>query len=97
MSEMTVQEIKESQEPVLVDFYSDQCGPCRAMMPVLSEIEAAGHKVVKLNVYDNLEFAQEQGVSAVPTFVIFRGGEVVDTLVGMQSKQKLLSYLEANG
>jgi thioredoxin 1 len=83
--------------PVLVDFWSPACGPCRLQEPVLSELadQAAGQfEVKKVNVWDSPELATQFQISAVPTLMIFKQGQVVKTLVGYQDKSKLLTALQ---
>tara|TARA_Y100000034_G_C6902535_1_gene417747 strand:+ start:3023 stop:3313 length:291 start_codon:yes stop_codon:yes gene_type:complete len=75
---------------VLVDFWSEGCGPCRMMEPVLSEIETAGVKVCKVNAGTNAALSSKYGVSAVPTFIIFKDGEVSERFLGVTSKDTLL-------
>lgn len=81
---------------VLVDFYADWCGPCQMMMPAVEELsqEYAGKaKVVKINIDDNGETAQKFGVMSIPTFVILKDGEPVETIVGGVGKAKLAAAL----
>ncbi len=75
---------------VLVDFWSDGCGPCRAMEPVLSEVEAAGIKVCKVNAGVHMALSSKYGVSAVPTFIIFKDGKIHEQFRGVTSKARLL-------
>jgi len=82
------QEIAEGT--VLVDFWGEGCGPCRAMEPILSEIEIAGVRVVKLKVQDAMDVAVRYNISAVPTFIVFKDGKEVKRLTGIQSKDTLL-------
>ncbi len=81
---------------VLVDFYADWCGPCRAMSPALSEMAAELKDrltVLKVNVDNHPELAQEYRVSSIPYLVLFRDGKVVDGRVGRQSAEQLRSWL----
>jgi thioredoxin 1 len=89
-------EVLQSPLPVLVDFYTPHCAPCRTMMPTLSELaqELDGRaKIVKVNASDMPDLANEHKVMAVPTFLVFRSGEVVHRLVGAKSKRQLLDAL----
>lgn len=90
-------EVLDSQAPVLVDFWSPGCGPCRLLLPVLDELasEVAGDfQVRKINVWDEPELATRYGINAVPTLLIFKDGKVVRSLIGFQSKSRLLQVLK---
>ena len=91
-------EVLESDTPVLVDFWAPWCGPCRQIAPVIEQLagENVGTiKVGKLNVDDAPNAAQSYGVSSIPTLMIFKGGEVIERLVGVQPKTKLQQALDA--
>ena len=85
-------EVLASQKPIMVDFWAEWCGPCRAVSPILDQI-ASEHAdkidVVKLNVDDNPETAMKYQVTSIPTMKIFRGGEVVKTVIGAKPKPAL--------
>ena len=91
-------EVYESDQPVLVDFYADWCGPCKAMGPVVEAMagEYEGRaKVCKLNVDDSQEIAVEYGVMSIPTFIVFKGHDVKAKMVGTQPKKALSDALDA--
>jgi thioredoxin 1 len=92
-------EIIESPSPVLVDFYADWCGPCKAMNPVIQEVarEVQGKaRVLKVNIDKSQQAAQHFNVQAVPTFMIFKNGKSVWRHAGMIDKASLLRTIEAN-
>ena len=93
------QEVTEAEGPVLVDFWAEWCGPCRAVAPTLEALaqEYLGRlKVAKLNVDDSPDAPRRFGIRAIPTLILFDGGEVKATLVGAQSKAQLVSAIDEN-
>ncbi len=92
------EEVLNSELPVMVDFFATWCGPCKMLSPVVEELanEYEGKlKVGKLDVDDNPNTAQTYGVQSIPTILFFKGGQVVDKMVGFQSKDALEEKLEA--
>jgi thioredoxin len=88
-------EVLKSDVPVLVDFYADWCGPCRALSPVLQELaeETPNAKIVKINVDDSPQLAGKYGVNSIPNLLVFRDGKVTDQQVGLASKEQLKTLL----
>ena len=88
-------EVIKSDKPAIVDFWAEWCGPCRMMAPVLDEIseEREDVKVCKLNVDDEPELANRYEVSAIPTILCFRDGEVAAASIGFKQKEELLTSL----
>jgi thioredoxin 1 len=91
-------EVLQSDKPVLVDFWAVWCGPCKIIAPYVEELagELEGKaKVGKLDVDNNQESAIKYGVRSIPTVLIFKGGKVVDTIIGAVPKVQLKQKLEA--
>ena len=82
-------EVLNSEDTIMVDFWAEWCGPCRAVSPILDAI-AAEHsdkiKIVKLNVDDNPQMAMKYQITSIPAMKVFRGGEVVKTVIGAKPK-----------
>jgi thioredoxin 1 len=89
--------VLESDVPVLVDFWAEWCGPCKALSPKIVElaIEYAGKvKIGKINVDENPNLASRWGVSAIPTLLIYKDGDVKARIVGLRAKKDLADALE---
>ncbi len=92
-------EVLESDEPVLVDYWAEWCGPCKVISPILSEIadEYAGRiKVTKLNIDENPNTPPKYGIRGIPTLMLFKNGNVDATKVGALSKSQLTVFLDSN-
>jgi thioredoxin 1 len=90
-------DVLASEKPIMVDFWAEWCGPCRAVSPILDQI-ATEHSdkidVVKLNVDDNPETAMKYHITSIPTMKVFRAGEVVKTVIGAKPKPALEADLQ---
>ncbi len=92
-------EVLESNEPVLVDYWAEWCGPCKMIAPILSEIasEYQGKiKVVKLNIDENPQTPPKYGIRGIPTLMLFKDGNVEATKVGALSKSQLTAFIDTN-
>lgn len=92
----SLQQIINGPVPVLVDFYADWCGPCKAMNPIVAELGKAvqgNARVLKINIDKNGALAQQLGVQAVPTFMVFKGGQITWRHSGMVDRRTLEGQL----
>ena len=92
------QEVLQSSQPVLVDFWAEWCGPCRMLAPTIEKIADAyvgKAKVGKVDTDANRELAVKYGISAIPTLIIFKDGQVAQKFVGMKSESDLKIALDA--
>lgn len=91
-------EVLNSEKPVLVDFWAEWCGPCRLVAPLLDELanEREDVRVAKLNVDQHGEIAMRYQVQSIPTFILFKGGQVADRMLGAVPKAAFQDFLSRN-
>ena len=90
-------DVLEAKETILIDFWAPWCAPCRTLGPILEKVAEQTNgkaKVIKLNVDENQITAQKYGISGIPTVIVFKNGEMVDKMVGLQPEA---NYLKAIG
>ena len=91
-------DVLDSSKLTLVDFWSEWCGPCKQIGPLLEEIADEKKdklRVVKLNIYENMNIPQKYGVRGIPTLLLFKKGELVDSKVGSMPKSLLNEWIES--
>ena len=90
------EKVLKYEKPVIVDFWATWCGPCQMQGPIIEELasETTDFEVGKLNVDEEMALAQKYRVAAIPTLLVFKGGECVETLVGFHSKEQILEVMQ---
>ncbi len=93
------EDVLNADKPVLVDFWAEWCGPCRALTPVLEEVAGShGNDVTfaKINIDENPQTPSQYGVMSIPTLILFKNGQVEAVKMGLMSKSQLVAFIESH-
>ncbi|MDH5539692.1 MAG: thioredoxin TrxA [Rhizobacter sp.] len=92
-------DVLQSEKPVLVDYWAEWCGPCKAIAPILDEVSKdydGRLQVAKMNVDENRDVPAKFGIRGIPTLMLFKGGQLAATKVGALSKAQLTAFIDGN-
>ncbi len=90
-------EVLQSQQPVLVDYWAEWCGPCKMIAPILDDVSAAYEgklQIAKMNVDENRDIPGKFGIRGIPTLMLFKNGQLAATKVGAMSKAQLIAFID---
>lgn len=92
------QEVLDSKQLVLIDFWAPWCGPCKMLGPILEDLaqEVNNVKIVKINIDENLEVPSQLGIRSIPTMMLYKGGENIATKIGVLPKNSIKEWIESN-
>jgi thioredoxin 1 len=92
------QEVLDSNQLVLIDFWAPWCGPCKMLGPILEDLaqEVSNVKIVKINIDENLEVPSQLGIRSIPTMMLYKGGENIATKIGVLPKNSIKEWIESN-